>query len=225
MIKGFREDAAERVVQARGERPFRDVDDLAERAGLDRAALRKLADAGALKGLAGHRHRARWAALGARRQGDLLADAEIREQPVQLCLPDARSELFDDYASLGLSLEQHPLKLLRGRLGRQSLRASELPQQANGRRVSAAGLVTHRQRPGTASGVVFVSLEDETGIINVVIWPKLLERYRREVLGGRILRIHGKLQNVEGVCHLVAERIDCLDDWLAELDSRSRDFC
>ncbi|RFF28086.1 hypothetical protein DZK25_04735 [Wenzhouxiangella sp. 15181] len=91
--------------------------------------------------------------------------------------------------------------------------------------MSAAGLVTHRQRPGTASGVVFLSLEDETGIINVVVWPKLLERYRREVLGSRILRVRGKLQNVEGVCHLVAERIDCLDAWLAELDSHSRDFC
>ncbi|NEZ03853.1 error-prone DNA polymerase [Wenzhouxiangella sp. XN201] len=225
MIKGFREDVAERIAHARSESPFRDVDELTERAGLDRAALRKLADAGALKGLAGHRHRARWAALGARRQGDLLAGTEIHDKPVQLTLPDARSELIDDYASLGLSLERHPLKLLRRRLGRQTLRANELPQQADGRRLSAAGLVTHRQRPGTASGVVFLSLEDETGIINVVVWPKLLERYRREVLGGRILRVHGKLQNVEGVCHLVAERIDCLDDWLAELDSRSRDFC
>jgi len=225
MIKGLREDVAERIVIARSQRPFRDVDELAERAGLDRAALRKLADAGALKGLAGHRHRARWAALGARRQGDLLAHAGIREQPVQLSLPDAREELLDDYASLGLSLERHPLKLLRRRLGRQALRADELPQQTNGRRVSAAGLVTHRQRPGTASGVVFLSLEDETGIINVVVWPKLLERYRREVLGARILRVAGKLQNVEGVCHLVAERVDSLDPWLAELDSRSRDFC
>ncbi|WP_376695435.1 error-prone DNA polymerase [Wenzhouxiangella sp. EGI_FJ10305] len=225
MIKGLREDVAERIVIARSQRPFRDVDDLTERAGLDRAAVRKLADAGALKGLAGHRHRARWAALGARRQGDLLADTEIREQSVQLSLPDARSELLDDYASLGLSLDRHPLKLLRPRLGRQALRANELPQQADGRRVSAAGLVTHRQRPGTASGVVFLSLEDETGIVNVVVWPKLLERYRREVLGSRILRVHGKLQNVEGVCHLVAERIDSLDAWLTELDSRSRDFC
>jgi error-prone DNA polymerase len=225
MIKGFREDIAERIVHARSEEAFRDVDELAERAGLDRQSLRRLADAGALKGLAGHRHRARWAALGARRQGDLLAGTEIREKPVQLTLPDARSELVDDYASLGLSLERHPLKLLRRRLGRRTLRADELPQQADGRRLSAAGLVTHRQRPGTASGVVFLSLEDETGIVNVVVWPKLLERHRREVLGGRILRVRGRLQNVEGVCHLVAERIDCLDDWLTELDSRSRDFC
>ncbi|NBB93404.1 MAG: DNA polymerase III subunit alpha [Gammaproteobacteria bacterium] len=225
MIKGFREDVAGGIVAARSEGSFRGVDDLAERAGLDRGALRKLADAGALKGLAGHRHRARWAALGARKQGDLLAGAEIRERPVQLSLPDARSELLDDYASLGLSLERHPIKLLRRRLGRQVLRASDLPRQTDGRRTAAAGVVTHRQRPGTASGVVFLSLEDETGIINVVVWPKLLERYRQAVLGGRILRVHGKLQNVEGVCHLVAERIDSLDSWLAELDNRSRDFC
>jgi error-prone DNA polymerase len=201
------------------------VDELAERAGLDRGSVKKLADAGALKGLAGHRHRARWAALGARRQGDLLAGARIREQPVQLSLPDARSELIDDYASLGLSLERHPIKLLRARLGRQVLRARDLPRQSDGRRTTAAGVVTHRQRPGTASGVVFLSLEDETGIVNVVVWPKLLERYRREVLGGSLLRVRGKLQNVEGVCHLVAEHIDSLDSWLADLDSRSRDFC
>ncbi len=225
MIKGFREDVAERIVAARSERPFRDVNELAERAGLDRGSMKKLADAGALKGLVGHRHRARWAALGARRQGDLLAGAEIREEPVQLSLPKAREELLDDYASLGLSLERHPVKLLRRRLGRDVFKASELPGQKDGRKLAAAGLVTHRQRPGTASGVVFLSLEDETGIINVVVWPKLLERYRREVLGGRILRVAGKLQNVEGVCHLVAERIDSLDTWLAELDSHSRDFC
>ncbi|RFF32229.1 error-prone DNA polymerase [Wenzhouxiangella sediminis] len=225
MIKGFREDIAVGIAEARRTAPFYSVDELAERAGLDRGSMKKLADAGALKGLAGHRHRARWAALGARRQGDLLADAEIREQPVQLSLPDARSELVDDYASLGLSLERHPLKLLRRRLGRHVLRASDLPRQADGRRTVAAGLVTHRQRPGTASGVVFLSLEDETGIVNVVVWPKLLERYRQAVLGGSILRVAGKLQNVEGVCHLVAERIDSLDTWLTELDSRSRDFC
>ena len=225
MIKGLREDAAGRIVDARSQRPFRGVDDLAERAGLDRGALRKLADAGALKGLAGHRHRARWAALGAQRQGDLLAGAEVREQLVQLSVPAARQELLDDYASLGLSLQHHPLSLLRSRLGRRVLRASDLPRQNDGRRIAAAGVVTHRQRPGTASGVVFVSLEDETGTVNVIVWPKLLERYRREVLGGRILRVYGRLQNAEGVCHLVAERIDSLDSWLAELDSRSRDFC
>jgi error-prone DNA polymerase len=225
MIRGLREEAAEGVVGARDRQPFDGVDDLTERAGLDRGSLRKLADAGALKGLAGHRHRARWQALAARRQGDLLADAAIREQPVQLSLPDARQELLDDYAGMGLSLDRHPLQLLRRRLGRGAVRASELPRQADGRRLASAGLVTHRQRPGTASGVVFLSLEDETGIVNVVVWPKLLERYRKAVLGGRILRVHGRLQNVDGVCHLIAERIDCLDGWLAELDSRSRDFC
>ncbi|MEE4304536.1 MAG: error-prone DNA polymerase [Wenzhouxiangella sp.] len=225
MIKGFREDVAAGIAEARRTAPFYSVDELAERAGLDRGSMKKLADAGALKGLAGHRHRARWAALGARRQGDLLAGTEIREEPVQLSLPKAREEMLDDYASLGLSLERHPVKLLRPRLGQTVLKANDLPGQKDGRRLSAAGLVTHRQRPGTASGVVFLSLEDETGIVNVVVWPKLLERYRREVLGGRILRVAGKLQNVEGVCHLVAERIDSLDAWLADLDSRSRDFC
>ncbi len=225
LLKGLHREAAERIVQARLERPFQAVDDLVERTFLDRRNLETLVNAGALKSLAGHRHRARWAALGAPRQGDLLAGTEIRESAVQLSVPDARSELLDDYASLGLSLAQHPLRLLRGRLGRQALRASDLPKRGDGLPITAAGLVTHRQRPATASGVVFLSLEDETGIINVVVWPKLAERHRREVLSGQILRVHGKLQNTEGVCHLIAKRIDCLDSWLAGLASRSRDFC
>jgi error-prone DNA polymerase len=100
-----------------------------------------------------------------------------------------------------------------------------LRETADGTRVEACGLVTHRQRPGTASGVVFLSLEDETGIINVIVWPKLIERYRREVLQSQILRVAGKLQNAQGTQHLIAERLYSEDHQLASLRASSRDFC
>lgn len=225
MIKGLKPDTAERIAMARAEQSFHDIQDLTERARLDRGQVQALADAGALKGLAGHRHRARWEALSARVQGDLLKDAAISEERVTLRPPGRRQELLDDYARLGLSLDHHPLKLLRGQLGRRVHTAAELSAIPDGRLIEAAGLVTHRQRPGSASGVIFLSLEDETGIVNVIVWPKLVERYRREVLEGRILRIIGTLQNAHGTQHLVARRIDCEDHRLHTLATHSRDFC
>ncbi|QOC21617.1 error-prone DNA polymerase [Wenzhouxiangella sp. AB-CW3] len=224
-VRGFDEAAAERIALARAERMFRDIQDLVERADLDRRQVRALADAGALKGLAGHRHRARWEALATRRQGDLLEHAVIAEPRLPLRPPGRQDDLLDDYASLGLSLEHHPVALLRSRLPRRLCQAEALADMADGSRIEVAGLVTHRQRPGTASGVIFLSLEDETGIINVIVWPKVAERYRRAVLTGHMLRVAGKLQNAEGSQHLIAERIHLEDHHLARLSTRSRDFC
>jgi error-prone DNA polymerase len=224
-IKGLKIESAERLVVARQDRAFRDVQDLVERAKLDRGQVRALADAGALKGLAGHRHRARWEALAARRQGDLLGPTTIAEPRIAIRPPGDTDNLLDDYASLGLSLDHHPLKILRRQLGRQVRRAAELKNIPDGTPIEAAGLVTHRQRPGTASGVVFLSLEDETGIINVIVWPKLVKRFRREVLEGHILRVAGTLQNASGSQHLIARTIHCEDHRLAELVTESRDFC
>jgi len=225
MVKGLKAESAEAIVAARRHQDFRDIQDLAERAGLDRGQVRALAESGALKSLAGHRHRARWEALAARRQGDLLATATIVEPRITIKPPGDRDNLLDDYASLGLSLDHHPLKLLRRQLGRRVVRAADLPALRDGQPIEAAGVVTHRQRPGTASGVVFLSLEDETGIINVIVWPKLVERYRQAVLEGHILRVVGKLQNASGTQHLVAKSIHSEDHRLASLTSKSRDFC
>ena len=225
LVKGFRVEAAERLVAARRAGAFRDVQDLAERAGLDKGQVRALAEAGALKGLAGHRNRARWEAMAARAQKDLLAPAAIAEPRISIRPPSASDNLLDDYASMGLSLDQHPIKLLRRQFGARVRRARELKDIADGTRIEAAGLVTHRQRPGTASGVVFLSLEDETGIINVIVWPKLVERYRQAVLSGHILRVSGTLQNANGTQHLVARRITSEDHQLATLAASSRDFC
>ena len=224
MVGGLRQEAAERLCAARIRQSFRDIQDLAERARLDRASLRALTEAGALKALAGHRRRARWGAMAARHQGDLLADSRIEERQPRLDLPSPRDDLLDDYASTGLSLSHHPIALLRKRLGKRVRSARQLRDEADGRAVQAAGVVTHRQRPGTASGVIFLSLEDETGIINVIVWPKLVERFRAEVLQTGLLKVHGKLQNANGSQHVVAARFESLDCWLNGLASESRDF-
>ena len=224
MVRSLKRDAAERLLAARASTPFRDLQDLVERARPDRASLTALTEADALKGLAGHRRRARWQALGAQVQGELLADTRLAEQQPQLAPAGVREEMLADYASTGLSLDRHPIQLLRKRLGHRVLSARQLREVADGRTIQAAGLVTHRQRPGTASGVIFLSLEDETGIINVIVWPKLAERQRTEVLQARLLRVHGKLQNANGSQHLIAANLEALDPWLAELAAESRDF-
>jgi len=225
MIGGLRRDAADRLCEVRRQRTFRDIQDLAERARLDRASLKALTEAGALKALAGHRRRARWDAMAARHQGDLLAESRIDEHQPRLDLPSPRDDLLDDYASTGLSLAHHPIALLRRRLGKRVRSARQLRDDADGLAVQAAGLVTHRQRPGTASGVIFLSLEDETGIVNVIVWPKLAERFRAEVLQAGLLKVHGKLQNANGSQHVVAARFESLDGWLDRLAAESRDFC
>ncbi|MDT8408183.1 MAG: error-prone DNA polymerase [Wenzhouxiangellaceae bacterium] len=225
MIKGLGREASRRISKARRQAPFADIQDLAERAGLDSASIKALTEAGALKALAGHRRRARWQAMGARHQGDLLADSRISERQPQLPLPSNRDDLVADYASTGLSLDQHPIRLLRARLGRRVLSARQLSTSPDGRSVEVAGLVTHRQRPGTASGVIFLSMEDETGIINVIVWPALAERYRAEVLQGQMLKVRGKLQNANGSQHVIAAHLESIDAWLDPIDAGSRDFC
>ena len=225
MVRGLRAEAALHIVEARASGPFADVEDLAERARLDAGQLRALTEAGAARALAGHRRRARWQAMAARHQGDLLSGTRIREHQPRLPLPSVREDVLDDYAATGLSLASHPLALLRRRLGRGVHTARTLAGTPDGTPVSAAGLVTHRQRPGTASGVIFMSLEDETGIVNVIVWPKLAERQRAEVLQGRLLRVRGTLQNADGSQHVIAERLESLDAWLDGLAADSRDFC
>ena len=224
MVSGMRREAAERITAARSHGDFEDIQDLVERASPDRASVRALTEAGALKALAGHRRRARWQALAARDSGDLLTGTRIAERQPELPLPSRVEELRSDYASTGLSLESHPVTLLRRRLGPRVAIARRLAEMEDGRRIEVAGVVTHRQRPGTASGVIFLSLEDETGIVNVIVWPKLAERFRAEVLGAGLLRVRGVLQNAQGSQHVVAASFESLDGWLAGLATESRDF-
>lgn len=195
-----------------------------------------LADAGALRGLVGHRHRARWAVAGVEATRPLFeGKPATHERQVALPLPTAGENLHADYATLGTTLGRHPLSLLRTQLhARQCRSSNELPDIPSGRNIVAAGLVVGRQRPQTASGVTFVTLEDEHGMINVVVWRQLAERQRRPFLESRLLMVEGKLESENGVRHLIARRLHDLNliarrlhdltPLLRSLDVRSRDF-
>lgn len=226
MIRSLREADARRIESARRTQAFSDVDDLSRRAGLDARTRERLADAGALHGLAGHRHHARWAVAGIEPQLPLFAElAATTEAPVNLPLPSTGEDLLTDYATLGTTLGPHPLTLLRDKLRARRCRSSrELADAEPGRPVSVAGLVIGRQRPQTASGVVFVTLEDEFGLINVVVWQHLAERQRPVLLQSQLLRVDGHLESAHGVRHVIAGRLRDLSALLSGLDVRSRDF-
>ncbi|MBM3112889.1 error-prone DNA polymerase [Pseudomonas sp. W15-Feb18] len=225
-IRGFRQDDARRIEQARAQAGWRDVSDLCLRVQLDARARELLADAGALRGLASDRYRARWSVAAVQAQLPLFAGLEAaQEAPVDLPQPSVGEDLFADYASVGTTLGPHPLTLLRRRLDALGCRSSQALEGAeHGDKVSVAGLVTGRQRPGTASGVTFVTLEDEFGNVNVVVWRDLAERQRRALVGSRLMRVSGRLECESGVRHLIAQRLEDLSPLLQGLDVRSRDF-
>ena len=226
MVNGFREDAALRIEVARARQSFSDVTDLCLRADLDQRLRGILADAAALRGLAGHRHKARWAAAGVEAQMPLLDPlGAIAEPSVSLPLPKAADDVHADYAMTGLTLGRHPLSFLRAQLAaRHFRRSSELREMKHGQRVSFAGLVTMRQRPQTASGVTFITLEDEDGLVNAVIWQHVAERQRREFLESRLMAIDGRIEYADGVRHLIAARLRNLTPLLSGLNTSSRDF-
>ncbi|MBD9518106.1 error-prone DNA polymerase [Pseudomonas sp. PDM22] len=225
MVRGLREDVANTVARAREQSPFADVADLCLRAHLDGRAREQLADAGALRGLAGHRHKARWAIAGVEPQLPLFAGQATEETPVSLPLPSRGEDLLTDYATLGTTLGPHPMTLLRGALKARRCRSSrELASLEADRLVRVAGLVVGRQRPGTASGVTFVTLEDEFGMINVIVWRDLAEQQRRPFLSARLMQVDGTLEAKDGVRHVIAGRLTDLSELLEGLDVRSRDF-
>ena len=225
LLQGISADAAGRIVAARTERPYTDVQDLVDRAALNRFERTRLAEGGALRTLAGHRHRAHWAVAGAESLPAVLDGSAIPEQRVQLRPPTTAENVFGDYARYGFSLERHPLALVRDALReRRALSAKQLGELADGSTVRTAGLVTVRQRPGTASGVTFVTLEDETGVVNLVIWLALAQRQRRVLIESTLLGVDGELQVADGVRHLVARRLHDWSGLLEGLDARSRDF-
>jgi len=225
MVRGLREEDALRIEAARSTRMFVDATDLTLRAGLDNRAAEALADSGALRGLIGHRHRARWEVAGVEPQRPLFDDLPIDERQVTLPLPSVAEDLVADYATLGTTLGPHPLALLRRQLAAKRFRSSrDLLTLENDRTLSVAGLVIGRQRPGTASGVTFVTLEDEFGMVNVVVWRDLAERQRKVLVGSQLLQVFGRLESRSGVRHLIAQRLYDLTPLLTGLDVRSRDF-
>ena len=225
LVKGLSRACAQRLMEARAEGPWTSVPDLAQRAGLDRGDLKALAAADALAGLAGNRRLAAWEVAGLV-QPLPLAPAPTGPEPLPLLPPPTEGEaIVGDYASLGLSLRRHPLALLRGHLQRRRLLcAREVGEVQAGARVATAGLVINRQRPGTASGVTFVTLEDETGYVNLVVWRQVAERQRAVLLGASLLGVEGEIQREAGVTHLVARRLRDYSGLLGGLVTRSRDF-
>jgi error-prone DNA polymerase len=226
LLRGLKQETAARIEDARAIRPFDSVADLARRANLDRGDLQVLAAANALQSLAGHRREALWQAVGAVPDRDLLRPTTPQEEAPQLTAPSEAQEIIGDYRAQGLTLGRHPLALLREQLlAKRFMPASTLMDYADGQLARACGLVTVRQRPGTAKGVLFMTLEDETGNINVIIWPTLVEQQRREVLNAPLLGVYGVWQQQGEVRHLVAKRLVDMSHLLGKLRSQSRDFC
>ncbi len=200
-----------------------DTADLAERAGLDRRDLDALAEADALRGLAGDRTAARWAAHGVQAALPLFGDDEAQQPRPALRPPREGESIRADYASTGLTLRRHPLALLRARFAHWRT-ADDACRLADGARVVTGGLVITRQQPSTASGVTFLTLEDETGVINVIVRQGVGRQYRPTLYGGRLVGVAGRVQRQESVVHVVAETLEDASGWLGRLDVSSRDF-
>jgi error-prone DNA polymerase len=233
LVQGLPEAAAQRIVAARSERPFADATDLAHRASLNHGEVNALARADALAPLTGHRRRALWTTLGldtdAPRAAPLSTRLAAREPQASLLAPTEGQDIVADYAHTALTLRRHPLALLRDRFTAMRLKTAAQVNAARHRQpIRAAGIVTCRQRPSTASGVTFVTLEDETGTINVVVWRATAEKYRRELLGSTLLTVYGHVERVETsavpVVHLIAARLSDQSQLLGNLAVASRDF-
>jgi error-prone DNA polymerase len=232
-IKGMREEDAKTLMAAR-DRGYDSVRDLWLRSGFDRGAIERLADADAFRSIGLDRRDALWAARGegATRARDRLPlfdlpeHADIRKEPDFHLPPMPIGEhVVNDYRYLSLSLKAHPVSFLRQRLAARGIVANEaLREIGDGGRVTVSGLVIIRQRPGTASGVIFKTLEDETDIANAIVWPKIFERFRPVVLGARLVAVTGIVQKESGVIHVVAERIEDLTPMLAALSEDAGDL-
>ena len=225
-IVGAKEADIKQMTSRRGD-GFDSVRDVWLRGGLSLAALERLADADAFRSLGLDRREALWAVRGLGRVGDqddlpLFAAAQ---RPAQALEPDAHlppmplgAHVVEDYRRLSLSLKAHPVAFMRKRLeAKRVTRSDGLEAIVSGTRVTVAGLVLVRQRPGTAKGVIFMTLEDEAGVANVIVWPKAFERLRAIVIGARFVSVTGKLQNESGVIHVIVERMEDLTPMLGLL--------
>ncbi len=228
-IKGFREESATRIISARSQSPILRIDDIARRAHLDRGDLSRLTEGGAFKNLSGHRYQTHWEVKGILPEAPLLsqgAEEKSHYGKVNLPAPLETDDLRADYTSLGLTLGRHPMAMLRetGEPFSQCKTAKELEDLGHGRFVQVSGIVTGRQRPSSASGVLFLTLEDETNNINVVIWTRILEQYRSAVVQGRLLKIKGVVERKDSVIHVIAGHVEDLSQYLEHFALKSRDF-
>jgi error-prone DNA polymerase len=225
LVKGLSAAAAERIAEVRAIRPFKSVDDLARRAQLSTLDLQALARSNALLSLSGHRRQAAWQVAGMQPAPKLLKDAPIAEDDIALPAASEGQEIVADYTSIGLTLNRHPLALLRERFKAMNLStALEMKSFPDRKLARTTGLVTMRQRPETASGTLFVTLEDETGVTNVIVWPGLLEKQRKEILNASLLTVYGVWQCEGEVMHLIAKRVVDHSSMLGDLTVESRNF-
>ena len=198
MVSGLRKEVGERIASERFLAPFTSTPDLALRCDLIEADLKALASADALLSLSGHRRQQVWDASALRPAPALLRGVPIDEDALALPVAPEGEEVTFDYAALGLTLRSHPLLLLRAQLSQMKLlTAAQMADCPSGRLVRACGIVTMRQRLQTAKGVVFVTLEDETGSVNVIVWKVVKERFRQEVYQSRLLAVYGVWQRDE----------------------------
>jgi error-prone DNA polymerase len=225
MIRGLQAGSAARIMAARRNAPFDNAEELARRAQLEHHEMKLLAAAGALATLSGHRRQQVWDAAALHAPPELLQEAPVEEEFLELPAAPEGEDVVWDYASLGLTLRSHPMALLRKRLEKYKLKTSEdLRRIPNGRSVRTAGIVTLRQQPETANGTVFLSLEDEHGTTQVIVWRDVRDAQRQVLLGSRLLAVKGRWQRQGMVCNLIADRLVDLSPLLGRLATESRDF-
>jgi error-prone DNA polymerase len=226
LVRHLSEEGAKRLLAARAARPFADLADLAERAALDRRDLEALAAGDAFAASSGHRYRAVWQVSGVERPLPLLPAATQQAEGIPLLrAPREGHDIVADYASLGLTLRRHPLALLRDRLEKRGIIDTQtLWDLPNGRWVATGGLVITRQRPGSASGVTFVTLEDEVGYVNLIVWKRVADEQRAALLDSRLLEVRGRIQREGDVLHVIARRLIDRSAMLGDLMVESRNF-
>ncbi|MGH8475088.1 MAG: error-prone DNA polymerase [Methylococcales bacterium] len=224
-VRGLQQKVAEKIVQARSRKAFASLEDLAEQCSLSGEDLEFLAAAGALQGFSANRHRAHWDVAGTEKPLPVFGQPRFQEATPLLNRVTEAEDIAADYHTMGLTLRRHPLALIRDILTRQgACPADQLWKRRNGSIAKVAGLVINRQRPSTASGVIFVTLEDETGLANLIVWPKIAEAQRIELLSAKLMVVSGIVQQENGVLHLVAGKIRDCSEWLNRIVSKSRDF-
>jgi error-prone DNA polymerase len=225
MIKGLSEATAERIVQQRAYGRYATVQDLAQRTQINRKEMSALAAANALVTLTGHRHKAYWEVAGIEPPTALMKNVTFNEADPLLTRPNEYDNIVADYQSMGLSLERHPVSLIRSRLTEKGIvTAKALETMINDSLARVAGIVVNRQRPQTASGVIFATIEDESGFTNLIVWPSVVEKQRKALLTSQFLLVKGTLQKEDGVIHLIVQQLTDLTHWLSDLATRSRNF-
>jgi len=230
LVKGLSREGAQRVIEARRQSPFRQISNLRQRARLGRRDMEALADADALASLSGHRHQSQWQIMALEQPKPLLQDEQCQpsgyfDDAVQLPAPTIAEEVLSDYRATGFTLRAHPMSLLRERYPfNRCKRHADLKELGNNRFVRIAGLVTCRQRPGSASGVLFLTLEDETGNSNIVVWQRIQQQFRQVLMTAQLLLVKGTVETKNEVTHIIAGTLYNYTHELQALQVKSRNF-